>query len=152
MTGKEIRLSDCIGHGFYEIHRDIRQGGHTHYWIKGGRGSGKSSFLSIEIMLGLLEDREANAVALRKVAANLKDSVIQQMAWAVQMLGVAEDWEIKASMGEMVRKSTGQKVLFRGCDDPRKLKSLKFQKGYAKYIWYEEADEFRGMAELRSLN
>ncbi len=91
MTGKEIRLSECIGHGFYEIHRDIRQGGHTHYWIKGGRGSGKSSFLSIEIMLGLLEDREANAVALRKVAANLKDSVIQQMAWAVQMLGVAED-------------------------------------------------------------
>ncbi len=152
MMGKEIRLSECIGHGFYEIHRDIRQGGHTHYWIKGGRGSGKSSFLSIEIMLGLLEDREANAVALRKVAANLKDSVIQQMAWAVQMLGVAEDWEIKASMGEMVRKSTGRKVLFRGCDDPRKLKSLKFQKGYAKYIWYEEADEFRGMAELRSLN
>ncbi len=41
MTGKEIRLSECIGHGFYEIHRDIRQGGHTHYWIKGGRGSGK---------------------------------------------------------------------------------------------------------------
>lgn len=152
MRGQGIRLSGLIAPGFYEVHRDIREGGHTHYWMKGGRGSGKSSFVSIEVALGLLRDREANAVALRKVAANLKDSVFQQMVWAAQALGVSEDWEAKPSMGEMVRKSTGQKILFRGCDDPRKLKSLKFQKGYAKYIWYEEADEFRGMPELRSLN
>lgn len=152
MTEKGIRLSGLIAPVFYEVHRDIRKGGHTHYWMKGGRGSGKSSFVSIEVVFGLLEDREANAVALRKVGANLKDSVMQQMVWAVQALGVAEDWEAKPSLGEMVCKSTGQKILFRGCDDPRKLKSLKFQKGYAKYIWYEEADEFRGMEELRSLN
>ena len=42
---KEIRLSEWIGEGFYDIHRDIREGRHTHYWLKGGRGSGKSSFL-----------------------------------------------------------------------------------------------------------
>ena len=53
---------------------------------------------------------------------------------------------------ELIRKGTGQKILFRGCDDPKKLKSIKFQRGYAKFIWYEEADEFGGMAELRSLN
>lgn len=58
----------------------------------------------------------------------------------------------KISPMELIRKGTGQKILFRGCDDPKKLKSIKFQRGYAKFIWYEEADEFGGMAELRSLN
>lgn len=146
------RLSQCIGKGFYGLHRDIREGKHTHYWLKGGRGSGKSSFLSIEIILGLVEDEDANAVVLRKVAANLRDSVFEQMTWAIHALGVEDEWERKVSPMELVRKSTGQKVLFRGCDDPRKLKSIKFQRGYAKFIWYEEVDEFGGMQELRNLN
>ncbi|MBR5122287.1 MAG: PBSX family phage terminase large subunit, partial [Anaerotignum sp.] len=152
MRVKETRLSSCIGEGFYELHRDIRNHGHTHYWLKGGRGSGKSSFISVEILLGMIADEEANAVVLRKVAANLKDSVFEQMNWAIRTLGVEDEWEKKASTMEMVRKSTGQKILFRGCDDPRKLKSVKFQKGHAKFIWYEEADEFSSMAELRSMN
>ena len=84
---KEIRLSEWIGEGFYDIHRDIREGRHTHYWLKGGRGSGKSSFLSLEILLGLIADRDANAVVLRKVAANLRDSVFEQMNWAIHALG-----------------------------------------------------------------
>ncbi|MBR4014898.1 MAG: PBSX family phage terminase large subunit [Anaerotignum sp.] len=152
MKVKEIRLTDCIGKGFYEIHRDIREGRHTHYWMKGGRGSGKSSFISIEIVLGILEDRNANAVVLRKVANNLKDSVFEQVAWAIRALGIEDEWERKVSPPEMIRKSTGQKILFRGCDDPRKLKSIKLQQGYAKYIWYEETDEFFGMREIRSIN
>ncbi len=149
---KMTKLSQCIGKGFYGLHRDIREGGHTHYWLKGGRGSGKSSFLSIEIILGLVEDEDANAVVLRKVAANLRDSVFEQMTWAIHALGVEDEWERKVSPMELVRKNTGQKVLFRGCDDPRKLKSIKFQRGYAKFIWYEEVDEFGGMQELRNLN
>ena len=94
---KEIRLSEWIGEGFYDIHRDIREGRHTHYWLKGGRGSGKSSFLSLEILLGLIADRDANAVVLRKVAANLRDSVFEQMNWAIHALGVEEEWEKKIS-------------------------------------------------------
>ena len=148
---REIRLSECIGAGFYGVHRDIREGGHTHYWMKGGRGSGKSSFISIEILLGMLAEERANAVILRKVAANLKDSVVEQMRWAMHALGVEEEWELKIGAMELIRKSSGQRILFRGCDDPRKLKSIKFQRGYAGYIWFEEADEFFGMAEIRSI-
>ena len=74
------------------------------------------------------------------------------MNWAIRTLGVEEEWERKMSPLELVRKGTGQRILFRGCDDPRKLKSVKFQKGYAKFIWYEEADELNGMAEIRSMN
>lgn len=149
---RTTRLSQCIGPGFYGLHRDIREGRHTHYWLKGGRGSGKSSFLSIELILGLIEDENANAVVFRKVAANLRDSVFQQLLWAIETLGVTEDWESKTNPMEFLRKSTGQKILFRGCDNPRKLKSIKFQRGYAKFIWYEETDEFDGMQEIRSLN
>ena len=152
MRVKETRLTDCIGEGFYGLHRDIRKGGHTHYWLKGGRGSGKSSFISIEILLGMIEDEMANGVIIRKVAANLKDSVFEQMNWAIRTLGVEDEWERKVSPLELVRKGTGQRIIFRGCDDPRKLKSVKFQQGYAKFIWYEEADEFSGMAEIRSMN
>ena len=152
MNEERIRLSDCIAPAYGALHRDIRNGCHTHYWLKGGRGSGKSSFISIEIVLGLLEDAEANAVVLRKVAANLRDSVFEQIGWAIHALGVEEEWEKHTMPLELVRKKTGQKLMFRGCDDPRKLKSLKFQRGYAKFIWYEETDEFSGMEELRSLN
>ena len=152
MKIREARLSRCIGKGFYELHREIRNGTYTHYWLKGGRGSGKSSFISIEILLGIISDEKANGVVIRKVAANLKDSVFEQMNWALRTLGVEDEWERKMSPLELVRKGTGQRILFRGCDDPRKLKSVKFQRGYAKYIWYEEADEFSGMAEIRSMN
>ena len=152
MRRQEIRLSSCIGEGFYGLHRDIRRGEHSHYWLKGGRGSGKSSFISLEILLGIIEDENANGVIIRKVAANLKDSVFEQMNWAIRTLGVEDEWERKMSPLELVRKGTGQRILFRGCDDPRKLKSVKFQKGYPKFIWYEEADEFSGMAEIRSMN
>ena len=95
MKRKEIRLSGCIGEGFYGLHRDIRNGGHTHYWLKGGRGSGKSSFVSLEILLGIIADEDANAVVIRKVAANLKDSVFEQMHWAIRTLGVEDEWEKK---------------------------------------------------------
>lgn len=152
MKKTEIRLTDWIGADFYELHRDIRGGGHTHYWLKGGRGSGKSSFISIEILLGLLEDTEANAVIIRKVAANLKDSVFEQMCWAIRVLGMEEEWEEKRSTPELIRRTSGQRILFRGCDDPKKLRSIKFQRGYAKFIWYEEAEELSGMAEIRNMN
>ncbi|MBR5270200.1 MAG: phage terminase large subunit, partial [Anaerotignum sp.] len=97
MRRQEIRLTHCIGEGFYELHRDIRKGAHSHYWLKGGRGSGKSSFISIEILLGIIEDENANAVVIRKVAANLKDSVFEQMNWAIRTLGVEDEWEKKMS-------------------------------------------------------
>ena len=149
---KRIRLSDVIAPGFYPVHRSLAEKRHTHYWLKGGRGSGKSSYISIEIILGIMADENANAVVLRKVAANLKDSVLAQLLWAVQALGVTEEWESKVSPMEMIYKRTGQKIIFKGADQPRKIKSSKFLHGYAKYIWYEEVDEFQGMEEIRTIN
>lgn len=147
-----VSLRSVIAPAFYGLHGDIKQGGHTHYRLKGGRGSTKSSFISIEIILGIMKDPKANAMALRKVGRNLADSVYTQLLWAIDILGVSEYWQTKKNPLEIVYRPTGQRIIFRGADNPRKIKSTKFQSGYCKFIWYEEASEFGGMEEIRNIN
>ena len=117
---------------------------HTHYWMEGGRGSLKSSTAGVEIPLGIMRDPNANAVVLRKVRDTLKDSVFEQLEWAIEMLQVSHLWISKVSPLSLTYKPTGQQILFRGADKPKRIKSLKFRKGYCRYIWYEELDEFGG--------
>ena len=146
------RLTDVIAPSFYDLYYDVTENAHTHYWLKGGRGSTKSSFVSVMIILGIMGDAAANAVVIRKVKDNLRDSVYNQLLWAIDKLGAAHLWQEKLSPMELVYLPTGQRILFRGADKPQKLKSTKVKKGYIKYIWYEELAEFGGMAEIRSIN
>lgn len=147
-----VRLSEVIAPSFYDLHKDIKQDKHTHYWLKGGRGSTKSSFVSEELITGIMRNSEANAVVIRKVGLYLKDSVYEQLLWAISKLGVERYWREKLSPLELVYVPTGQRILFRGADKPKKLKSTKVRKGYIRYVWYEEADEFGGMEEIRTIN
>lgn len=151
-TSGTVKLSELIAPAFFSVHRDIRKSAHTHYLLCGGRGSCKSSFASIEVALGIMEDKNANAVVLRKVGQNLRDSVWEQLCWAIERLGAEKLWEFKVSVPEMVYLPTGQKIVFRGGDNPRKLKSVKAASGYIKYVWYEEADEFSGQEEIDNIN
>lgn len=123
----------------------------THFWFKGGRGSLKSSFISLVIILGMMKDPEANAVIYRKVEKTLRSSVFEQLQWAIDILGVSHQWEAKLSPLSFTYRPTGQKIIFKGADKPKKSKSIKFSKGYAKLIWFEEVDEFLGMKELRTI-
>lgn len=148
----EIPLSQLIAPAFYYVHEDIMEERYTHYMLKGGRGSTKSSFISIEIILGMMKNSDVHAVALRKVGVNLKDSVFAQLEWAIEKLGVSDKWAVRMSPLQLIYKKTKQKIIFRGADDPQKIKSLKFPTGYPRYIWYEELAEFGGMAEIRSIN
>ena len=96
-----------------------------------------------------------NAVVLRKVESNIKDSVYAQLLWAIDKLGVNEYWQAKIQPLKLIYKPSGQEIIFRGSnnqEDYRKLKSTKAKKGFFKYIWYEEVDEFYGMHEIRSIN
>jgi PBSX family phage terminase large subunit len=99
-----------------------------------------------------MEDPLANAVALRKVKDTLKDSVYEQLCWAIDILGVNDYWEIPESKLVLTYKPTGQQIKFRGADKPKKIKSIKFRHGYCKFIWYEEVDEFNGIEEIRMIN
>ena len=146
------RLSSCIAPAFYPIHTAVKSDQYTHYWLKGGRGSTKSSFVALEIVLGIMEHPDTNAVALRKVGLYLKDSVYEQLVWAIDKLGVAHLWEQRISPMALIYLPTGQRILFRGADKPKKIKSTKVSKGYIRYIWYEECDEFLGKGELDTIN
>ena len=145
-------LTDVIAPSFYDVFYDVLDERHTHYWLKGGRGSTKSSFVSVEIILGIMKNPNTNAVVIRKVGLYLKDSVYEQLVWAIDKLGVSAMWQCKLSPLELIYTPTGQRILFRGADKPKKLKSTKVHKGYIRYIWYEECDEFGGMEEIRTIN
>ena len=145
-----VRLSEVIAPSFYDLHKDIKQDKHTHYWLKGGRGSTKSSFVSEELITGIMRNSEANAVVIRKVGLYLKDSVYEQLLWAISKLGVERYWQEKLSPLELVYVPTGQRIIFRGADKPKKLKSTKVRSGYIRYVWYEETDEFNGIEEKLS--
>ncbi len=148
----EVSLLDCIAPSFYDIHWDILDGDHTHYWFAGGRGSTKSSFVSVAIILGMMADPLANTIVLRKVKETLKGSVDEQLEWAIDNLGVEDYWHKSLSPLGFTYKPTGQQIRFKGADKPKKIKGSKYAKGYCKYIWYEELDEFNGMEEIRMIN
>ena len=146
-----INLTDVIAPSFYGVHWDIMDGKHTYYDLYGGRGSTKSSFISVEIVLGMMDDPEANAVIFRKYAVTIGESVFEQIQWAIDALGVTDLWESRTSPYRFVYKSTGQKIIFRGLDKAKKTKSIKASKGYFKYLWFEELDEFAGPEEIRTV-
>mgnify|MGYP005759082331 FL=1 len=148
----EEKIKSLIAPSFYPVQDDLKKGLHTHYWLKGGRGSTKSSFISVEIIRGVMSDKLANAVVLRKVADTLQGSVYEQLLWAISALGVENDWRGTKSPLKLEYLPTGQRIIFKGADKPKKIKSTKFKTGYCKYIWYEETDEFTGMEELRNIN
>jgi phage terminase large subunit len=127
----------------------VYYGDYTHYVLKGGRGSCKSSFASLQIVAGIQENPGTHAVILRKVAENLYDSVYQQMLWAIDILGQRPMWKASKSPMSLTYLRTGQKVLFRGADEPHKIKSIKAQSGYFKFVWFEETDQFDGEEEVR---
>lgn len=147
----EIRLSEKIGPAFYDVARDVFQHGHTHYDESGGRGSLKSSFVSIIVPLLLIRNPGTHALVLRKVANTIRDSVYAQYMWAIGELGMAAFWEAKVSPMELIYKPTGQKIMFRGADDPMKIKSIKVPFGYIAVTHFEEKDQFAGRAEIRTI-
>lgn len=147
----DIFLSEKIGPAFYDIAHDIFHHGHTHYDFSGGRGSLKSSTVSIIVPLLLVGNPETHALVLRKVANTIRDSVYAQYIWAIGELGMAAYWEAKVSPMELIYKPTGQKIMFRGADDPMKIKSIKVPFGYIAVTHFEEKDQFAGRAEIRNI-
>jgi phage terminase, large subunit, PBSX family len=148
---EKIRLSTLEGAAFHPLHRALKEEKYDEYWLMGGRGSGKSSFISLEIVLGMLRDKNANAIVYRKVAAQMRTSVYAQMRWAISKLGMESLFKFYKSPLQIECVPTGQKILFRGADDPGKSKSIKPEKGYFKYLWFEELTEFGGMEDVRTI-
>ena len=148
-TKKSISIKSKIAPSFYHLHHQIKRHEATHYWLKGGRGSTKSSFISIEIIKGMMQNPQRNAVVFRKVAGTLRESVYEQLVWAIEELGVAHTW--KARISPLSLQYGKQRIIFRGVDDPLKSKSIKLSHGYFAYIWFEELAEFPEMDTINTV-
>ena len=133
-----VDIKDLIAPCYYSLHIDIKQGKYTFYNLPGGRGSAKSSFCGIEIVLGIMRDPlgKANALVLRKYAVTLRGSVFAQIQWAIDILGVSHLWKATYTPLAFTYIPTRQVIRFVGLDDPAKLKSIKPSNGgYFKYLW-----------------
>lgn len=135
----------------FSIWRDIKNKVHTEYVLYGGRGSAKSTFISLMVVDLLLSNDQLHAVLCRRVKDTLRDSVYAQMKWAIGELRLDDRFECRVNPMEMIYKPTGQKIYFRGADDPAKLKSIKVPFGYIGILWFEELDQFCGEEEIRSI-
>ena len=148
---------------FHPIFDDIILERHTHYWLKGGRGSTKSSFISLMLVLEVYESfvkfrynkispaELANAICFRKIGNTIRHSLAPQIKWALDKLGLQSFFIETASTFEFTLKYTGQKIILTGCDDPQKIKSIKPRVGFFKCVWFEELAEFSGMEEVRTI-
>ena len=146
-----VRIRDVVAPVFWPVHRAIARGTVQELVAKGGRGSGKSSYISIELVLQLLRHPACHAVVLRKIGGTLRTSVYAQIQWAIGALGLAKQFRCTVSPMECTYLPTGQKILFFGTDDPGKLKSIKVPFGAIGLAWFEELDQFDGPEEVRSV-
>ncbi len=147
----KIRLTDLIAPSFYRLHKEIKAEKFDEIWLKGGRGSTKSTFTSIQILLGMLKDPEANAVVARRYQNELRDTVYGQFEWTIAKMGLGDYFKFQVAPMQIIYLPTGQKIVFKGADNPLKMKSINLGKGYIKYAWFEEVDQFAGMDEIRNI-
>jgi len=147
----QVRLSTVLAPAFFNIHNFIKQGAYSDYWLKGGRGSCKSSTPSIEIIVGMMADENANAMCIMKVGTNIETGVFNQIQWTIDKLEVTQYWKSNKNNFSFTYLPTGQRIYCRGCDDASKFKSVKLVRGYFKYQWFEEIDAFDGIAEIRQM-
>lgn len=149
---RKVDIAGLIAPSFDEVFFDVEQHLHTFYLLAGGRGSAKSSFVGgIRIPVSVMEDPNIHAVVIRKVGNTIKNSVLPQIVWGLEQLGVLDKFRVKLSPPEITYKKTGQKILFFGLDDPAKVKSIKLPFGYVGIVWFEELDQFSGMEEIRNV-
>lgn len=140
-------IPDC----FHWAIRDIRDKKHLEYVFKGGRGSTKSTTIGMTIVELMKNNHDIHAVVCRKVGNTIKDSVYNKIKWAIGKQEFTEEFDSKLSPMEITLKSTGQKIYFRGADDPDKIKSINPEFGYIGILWFEELDQFAGPEEIRKI-
>ena len=144
----KIHLPDVVGKGYGAYWRCK-----TNYRIcKGSRASKKSKTTALNFICRLVEYPQSNLLVVRKTFRSLKDSCFTELKWAIQRLGLSEWFDIKESPLEMTYTPTGQKILFRGLDDPMKVTSITVEMGILCWLWIEEAYEISNKADFDMLN
>ena len=147
-TAKKVNLPEVVGKGsgsFWNFKGRYRV-------VKGSRASKKSKTTALNCIARIMEYPQANLLCVRKTYRTLKDSCFTELKWAIHRLGVDAWWDAKESPLEMTYKPTGQKILFRGLDDPLKVTSITVEVGVLCWLWIEEAYEIGSEADFDTLD
>lgn len=140
-----------IPYNFHRLVYDMEIHGHQQYIMHGGRGSMKSSTAAMIIPELLMNHHDVHALVLRQVGNTLKDSVFSKLKWAISKQGLEDQFKVTKNPMEITLLATGQKIFFRGADDPSKLKSITPEFGYIGILWFEELDQFAGEEAVRKI-
>ena len=131
--------------------KNIVGGGYKNFWrfkgryrvVKGSRASKKSATIALNIICRMMKYRFSNTLVIRKIANTLYNSCFQQLKWAIHRLNVDSLWKAKINPMELIYVPTGQKIVFRGLDDPYKLTSVTVDIGVLCWVWLEECSEIQ---------
>lgn len=148
MTKKLYYLPEIVGKGygtFWNFKGRYRV-------CKGSRASKKSKTMGLEIIHNMMKYPLANTLVVRKTFRTLKDSCYTELKWAANRLGVAHLWNFTISPLEATYIPTGQKIYFRGLDDPLKVTSISVDIGVLCWLWIEEAYEISSEADFNMLD
>lgn len=145
---QKIYLPDVVGKG-YKTFWNFKG---RYRVVKGSRASKKSKTAALFYIKKLMEYPEANLLVIRKTYRTLKDSCFTELKWAIKRLGVDQWWDVKESPLEITYRPTGQKIYFRGLDDPLKVTSITVDVGYLCWMWIEEAYEIMSEADFDTLD
>ena len=137
---------------YLALHRDVERDEGIERWLRGGRFSGKSSVISLEVAYGLMRHPGRSAFVMPKIGQDIEGGVFEQMLWAFRRLGCEDEWVATKRPCKLTRPSTGQVVTFKGGDRSDKTKAIKAPSGtYYAYQWISEVDQFGGMPDVRTV-
>lgn len=142
-----VRISNVINQAFREFWKVSKQNKHLKYVLKGGRASGKSTHIPFRIVVDMMK-YPVTTLVVRKVGNTLAESVFEQLKEAIDILGVTKYWKVQKSPLQLTYIPRGNKIIFRGADDPSKIKSIKMSKFPLAYLWIEELGEFKTEDEV----
>lgn len=145
---KTVHLPDVVGKGYGTFWRYTGR----YRVCKGSRASKKSATTALNFIYRLMKYPESNLLVVRKTYRTLKDSCFKQLKWAINRLGVFEWWHATESPLELTYIPTGQKIYFRGLDDPLKVTSITVDVGYLCWGWIEEAYEITNESDFDTLD
>lgn len=160
VAARRVQCCRC-GQIAYDWYKPLLIGqGYDEFWnfkgrfcvCKGSRGSKKSKTAALWHIATMMQYPESNTLVVRKTERTLKDSCFADLRWAIRRLGVDSEWKCTLSPLEITRVSTGQKILFRGFDDPLKITSITVPVGYLTFCWIEEAYEITKEQDFDTLN
>lgn len=143
-----IYLPDVVGKG-YKTFWNFKG---RYRVVKGSRASKKSTTTAMNLIYRIMKYPKSNALVVRKTYRTLQDSCYAQLRWAADRLGVKAYFDFKLSPLEIIYKPTGQKILFRGLDDPLKVTSVTVDVGYLCFLWIEEAYEIMSESDFDMLD